>query len=384
MARAPAATEIEDLPEIDRLEGFPHPRDTARLFGHEDAEAEIADAIRSERMHHAWLIAGPGGIGKATFAYKLAAHALAQPAERNPEARTLSVAPETQAARQVRALSHPGLLVLRRQYNLKDKRFPASISVEEVRRLRSFLGHRGAEGAWRVVIVDSADELNVNAANALLKSLEEPPRQTLFLLVTAEPGRLLPTIRSRCRRIELTSLALPDLEQAVGQALAAGGRTPPKSEQWELLARLAEGSVRRALSLEGDGGIALYEQVYGMVAGLPQVRWAEVHALADSMAAAANEARFELFFELLLDLLARLVRAAATGQGEARERELAGRITGRDGGHDASREGSGARLASLASLWETVAREKAETVALNLDRKTLILRAVSRLEMLTR
>lgn len=376
MARAAQPQEQDDVPEIDRLGAFPHPRETERLFGHGVVEARLAEALASGRMHHALLVAGPSGIGKATFAYRLAAHALARRDERDPALASLAIAADSTAARQVRALSHPGLLVLRRQYNAKEKRTPASISVDEVRRLRAFLGLRAADGAWRVVIVDSADELNLNAANALLKSLEEPPQRTLFLLVSAEPGRLLPTIRSRCRRVDLAPLGSDDLQAAVRQALAAVGRTLPDATRWATLERLAEGSVRRTLALEGDEGIALYEEVFRLLSALPQVHWPAVHSLADSMAAVAAEARFELFFTMLLDILARLVRAAATGDGEPRELQLARRLAGSDG--------DGPRLASLALLWETVAREKAETVALNLDRKTLILRTVSRLEIAAR
>lgn len=372
MARAPAVQEVESPPEIDRLENFPHPRETVTLFGHGDGEQELATALAGGRMHHAWLLAGPQGIGKATLAYRMAAAALAAPEERDAFGLSLSVEPLSVAARQVRALSHPGILVIRRQYNYKDKRFPQTISVDEVRRLRAFLGHRGGDNAWRVVIVDSADELNINAANALLKSLEEPPRQTLFLLVTSEPGRLLPTIRSRCRTLDLKRLDHADLERAAHQALEAAGRGLPDAAAWNSLARLSDGSVRRLLSLEGGGGLQLYEEIFGLVAGMPEVRWAKVHQLADTLAGAAQEVRFELFFELLLELLARLVRAEATAEGERQEVALAARLIGP------------ARLATFAQLWETVAREKAETVALNLDRKTLILRTVSRLEATTR
>ncbi len=372
MARAPLVQEIEAVPEIDRLESFPHPRETVMLFGHQEAECELARAIGSGKMHHAWLIAGPQGIGKATFAYRAAMAMLAVPSERDAFGESLAVPAQSVAARQVKALSHPGLLVIRRQYNIKDKRFPQSISVEEVRRLRSFLGHRGAESAWRVVIVDSADELNINAANALLKSLEEPPRQTLFLLVTSEPGRLLATIRSRCRTLSLAPLQANDLQRATAQALAAAGREIKTGEATATLMALADGSVRRFLSLNSDDGLALYEQIYGLVAGLPEVRWAKVHQLADSISGASAEVRFELFFELLLDLLARAVRAGATGAGAAADLELARILAGPE------------RLATLAEVWETVAREKAETVALNLDRKTLILTTVSRLETAAR
>src|SRR4029077_2872691 len=143
------------------------------------------------------------GIGKATLAYRFACSALASPHERASGGETLDVADDTRAARQVRALSHPGLLLLRRPYDEKAKRFASAIPVDEVRRLRSFLSHRATDDGWRVVIVDDAKELNVNAANALLKSLEEPPQRTIFLLIAPAPGKLLPTIRSRCRMLPL-------------------------------------------------------------------------------------------------------------------------------------------------------------------------------------
>ena len=372
MARAPAVQEIEVAPEIDRLADFPHPRETKALYGHQAAELELASALASGRMHHAWLLTGAQGIGKATLAYRMAAAALAEPEERDVLGGTLGVSPETVAARQVRALSHAGLLVLRRQYNLKDKRFPQSISVDEVRRLRSFLGHRGGNGAWRVVIVDTADELNINAANALLKSLEEPPARTIFLLISSEPGRLLPTIRSRCRALKLDPLGSADLGRAVGQALNAAGKDLPTGEAMAVLSRLADGSVRRILSLEAGGGLALYEQIYALLGGLPAVDWGKVHQLSDTLSGNAAEVRFELFFDLLLELLARSIRAGATGEGEAADLRLAQHLAGPE------------RLATLAEVWETVAREKADAVALNLDRKTLILRTVSRLEATTR
>ena len=226
MARAPAAAVIEARPEADRLEGFPHPRETAKLFGHEPAERALAEALASGRMHHAWLLAGPPGIGKATLAYRLARAALADPSERS--ATDLTVPEDSRAARQVRALSHPGLLVIRRPWDDKAKRFATTIPVDEVRRLRSFLGHSAAEATWRVVIVDDANELNVNAANALLKSLEEPPPRTVFLLVAPAPGRLLPTIRSRCRTLVLAPLEPAALRAAATQALAAADVDAPE------------------------------------------------------------------------------------------------------------------------------------------------------------
>jgi DNA polymerase III subunit delta' len=365
MARAPAVAEIEAPPEADRLEGFAHPRETAALIGHEAAERALAEALASGRMHHAWLIAGPQGIGKATLAYRFARAALAEPSERAPD--SLAVADDTRAARQVRALSHPGLLVIRRPWDDKGKRFAQSIPVDEVRKLRAFLGHSAGEGAWRVVIVDEANELNINAANALLKSLEEPPARTVFLLVSSAPGRLLPTIRSRCRTLALQPLASEALRAAVGQALQAAEKDAPKPADWPKLERLAEGSVGRLLGLWQAGGLELYERIAKLTAALPKVDWRLAHALSDELQPAAAQPRFELFFELLLAVLARLIRAQAAGEGAEDERALAQRLIGEE------------RLASFAGLWERIGRNKAETLALNLDRKALVLETVGAL-----
>ncbi len=372
MARAPAMGDAEELPEADRLEGFPHPRETQALIGHAEAERELAQAFASGRAHHAWLIAGREGIGKATLAYRFARHVLARPQDRDPAGTSLEVNAETTAARQVRALSHPGLLVLRRPWDPRAKRFAASILIDEVRRLRSFLGHTAGNDAWRVVIVDAADELNLNAANALLKSLEEPPARALFLLVASEPSKLLPTIRSRCRRLDLQPLAPEELRAACEAALAAAEKEPPVPGQWPLLERLAEGSVRRALQLAGGGGIELYERIEAIFAALPNIDWPAAHTLSDQLALAAQEQRFDAFYNLLLDLMARLIRVRATERRDAPEFVLAQRLI------------PDTRLPAWAALWETVLREREDAVLLNLDRKALIVGTLARLEALAR
>jgi len=374
MARAPAIQEIEETPEADRLEGFPHPRATQNLHGHEGAEHMLEAMFATGRMHHGWLITGADGIGKATLAYRFARYVLADASERTPG--TLDVSTDTRTARQVLALSHPGLLVVRRAWNFKEKRFTSGIPVDEVRRLKSFLARTADHDAWRVVIVDRADDLNIAAANALLKSLEEPPSRTVFLLVSSAPGRLLVTIRSRVRTLDLAPLADEPLRRAVTQAFAASsdavGAGVPLPSDWERLSRLSEGSVRRLLSLHAAKGLALNDRISALLTSLPAVDWTAVHTLGDELASPAAEPRFELFFELLMGALARLIEAEARSAGVPEDLALAKRLIGPG------------RLASWAGLWERVAADKADTAALNLDRKALILDVFARLETASR
>jgi DNA polymerase-3 subunit delta' len=371
-ARSQDMQEAEALPEADRLGEFPHPRETHELFGHAEGEAMLAQAFAGGRLHHAWLLAGRAGIGKATLAYRMARHTLAKAHERDPAAKSLQVPAGSSAARQVAQLAHPGLLALRRPYDLRTKRLLSIISVDEVRRLRGFLGLTASEGGWRVVIVDSADELNVNAANALLKSLEEPPPRALFLLVTSQPSGLLPTIRSRCRRLDLAPLDADSLRRAAEAAMAAAGLKAPPADKWPQLARLADGSVRAALQL-ATGGIELHERVEQLFSRLPALDWPALHSLADTLTAdAQQQQRYEMFFTLLLDQLARLVRTGASGRGSPGEVALAARLI------------LPARQPAWAGLWQAIQRDKADAEALNLDRKALIVRTFARIEAASR
>jgi DNA polymerase-3 subunit delta' len=372
MSRAPRVIKEEgDRVQADRLGDFPHPRDTARLFGQNRAEAALREAFDGGRLHHALLLIGRVGVGKATLAYRLARYALASPAERaRAAAGTLDIASESAAARLVAAEAHPGLLVIRRQS--EGKRVATQIRVEDVRRLRSFLTMTADTNAWRVVIVDEANDMNASAANAMLKSLEEPPRQTLFLLVTPEPGRLIATIRSRCRTIELAPLAADDLRRAVGQAGEAAGLDPVGVGEEARLFGLSRGSVRKALSLKASGGLDLYSRLLAVMGSLPDLDLGVLHALADKVSPLAEEEAFETFHDLLLDLLARLVREAVE-PGLLLSEEAGLRSLVRP-----------EKLALWAGLWETIVREKAEIMALNLDRKSFVLETGMRMRALAR
>ncbi len=182
------------------------PRETTVLFGHGEAEQALLESYRSGRLHHAWLISGPAGIGKATLAYRMARFVLAHPDPRAATvqaASSLAVAGDHAVTRRTAAQTHGDLLVIERTVNEKTGKLRQDIQVDDVRRMVGFFGSTAGEGGWRVAIVDAVDELNDQGANALLKMLEEPPRRALLLLVSHSAARVLPTIRSRCRLLAL-------------------------------------------------------------------------------------------------------------------------------------------------------------------------------------
>src|SRR4051794_25841643 len=258
-----------------------HPRETGALFGHREAEMALLNAYRSGRIPHAWLIGGPQGIGKATLAYRMARFVLAH---RNPlasevqRAETLAVDPSDPVARHVAAGAHGGLLTLERTLNEKGV-MRTVITVDETRETISFFGSTAAVEGWRVCIVDTVDELNPNAANALLKILEEPPQQSLFLLVSHAPSRVLPTIQSRCRKLALRSLDPADVLRAAETATGADPGDPALAEA----AAASEGSVARALLLIGGDALKLQQRTAALLATLPRVDPRELHALGDAL-----------------------------------------------------------------------------------------------------
>jgi DNA polymerase-3 subunit delta' len=357
-------TDPEDIPEPDRAEGAPHPRETARLYGQEVAEAAFLDVWRSGRMHHAWLISGPKGVGKATLAWKIARFLLAEaPAEAGlfgapPPLATLDLPPDDPIVRRTTALSEPRLCLVRRGWDEKNKRLKTEITVDESRKLKSFLGLSAADGGRRVILVDAVDEMNANAANALLKILEEPPARTTLLLVSHQPARLLPTIRSRCRDLRCATLGPDDLAKALAQA-----GIEVKGDR-EALAELSGGAPGQALELVTLDGIAGYAEVMALLAGAPSMDRARAVAISEGLK--ANDPRTALLVRLIEAALARL---SATGAGHPPAREAA--------------PGEARMLARLspslpaahawAELHQTLGSRARHGLAVNLDPSALIL-----------
>lgn len=321
-----------------------HPRETYRLQGMDGPDHAVVDALGRGRLHHAWLLTGPEGAGKASFAYRIARRLLG--AAPDASYGELGSRIDDPVSRQVAARAHPDLMVLERATD--DGKARKSIPVDEARALPAFFANSPAAAPYRVAIIDAADDLNVNAANAVLKTLEEPPSRGVLLLISHSPGKLLPTLRSRCR-----TLTIPALEQGVLTAELTH-RLGLDQDAASRLAQMARGALGRALNLAEVGALEADDTARGLLTGLPRLDEAALLALADSFRGAEGMARFNLVFERLTDQ----IHAMAMRDAEA----------GRDSGLD-----------RWAAAWTALNQLAADTEALNLDRADALWTAVGHL-----
>lgn len=273
---APRSTKAVDvdLPESDRAGDMPHPRLQQNLFGHEAAVGQMVAAAHSGSMHHAWLISGPKGVGKATLAWRFARAVLARGLSGCPD--DLALPADDKTFRLIAGLAHPDVIVLRRPWDSDKKKFKSELPVDDVRRLRMFFSRHPSFADVQVAVIDCMDDMNLQAQNALLKILEEPPKAAILLLIAHTPGLLLPTIRSRCRMLQLRPLSQRPMRAAL-QALAPQAA----HDQLELAATLAEGAPGQAASLAASGMTGAYQQILAVLATLPQLNHAMLHGLSD-------------------------------------------------------------------------------------------------------
>jgi DNA polymerase III subunit delta' len=330
-----------------------HPRLTVKLFGHVHAEEVFLRAFEAGTLHHAWLLTGEQGIGKAAFAYRAARFLLSQGASDEGAADNLSVSESHPIARQIAAGAHPSLFVL----DDATTAATASIGVDEVRKLRSFLSLT-SPGGWRAMIVDPANNLTIASANALLKAIEEPPARTVFFLISHGATAVMPTIRSRCVRLAFRPLNLEDFSKA---ALAACIKAELKAPDFHELARLhalSAGSPGRALEFIGGGLLPLAETLEKITAGLPDVNFISVHSLIQASGGARNAQAFARLCDLIegkIEDIARKELAKSPGVG-----------------------------AAWAQLWQSVRQRRLDMEVLNLDKGAFLMSVFSDMEHVAR
>lgn len=320
---------MTDLPEPDRLDHAPHPRDTQQLFGQSNPQTDVLDSFNSGRLHHAWMITGPQGIGKATLAYRIAAFLLASdPPDQggmfDPVVPTsLDVAGDHPVKHRIKTQTEPGLFVLKRPLDDKQEKLKTVITVDEVRKLKGFFSLSAGGNGRRVVIVDALDEMNPQAANALLKVLEEPPELATILLITHQPSRVLPTIRSRCRVLKCDPLGPDDLQAAFAQAAPDHSFDPG-------LAALADGSVGRALTLATGQGYQLYQDIVQLCNTLPKFDRSAAIQFANKTTPPRPAVAASDVVDLVDLFLSRMARSVLSGGGDIQaakgERDLFARL----------------------------------------------------------
>ena len=332
------------------------PRETSALFGHREAEATLLNAYRGGRIPHAWLIGGGQSIGKATLSYRMAKFVLAHGDSKSSDvqaAETLAVDANHPVARQVAAGSHGGLLTLERTLNDKGV-MGTVISVNQARETLPFFGSTAAVEGWRVCVVDTVEELNANAANALLKVLEEPPARALFLLISHMPARVLATIQSRCRKLPLRPLSTDDAVLAAANAADLNSNDPAL----RAAAELAEGSVARALTLLGGDALSLHQRTLDLLNTLPRVDPRALHSLGDALG--LND---RVSLRAFIDTVDRWLTAHL---------------------REAGAQENLPRLARFAEVWEKINGAAREVESFNLERKPLVFSVFAMLADATR
>ncbi|RFC66235.1 DNA polymerase III subunit delta' [Fulvimarina endophytica] len=332
--------EISTTAEHDDLDGVAPPKARMTLVGQDAAFDAFESSRETGRLHHAWLLQGPRGVGKASAAFAFSRLLLGAKAERSGDG--IAFDGQDPVCRQIATDAHPGLIHITRAAQDKGTGFRGQITVDEVRRLARFFHATGNRNSYRIAIIDPADDMNRNAANALLKLLEEPPSRTVFFIVNHAPGRLLPTIRSRCRFLRFESLQPHDLLTAMRNA-----KPNAVPEDATLLVEKAEGSVRRALQIAEYGGVEILNTLIPLLSA-DRPEWNAMGSIADQLSMRGREASYDLAIEAITSSIA---KASENAVGE----------------------GAFAKAAELSLLWQNEKSRIVEAMAYNLDRKQVLL-----------
>ncbi|WP_412057980.1 DNA polymerase III subunit delta' [Bartonella sp. DGB2] len=341
---------IDAMSCYDDIDGVMKPAENPILIGHRKIVDFFNHQRKGGRLHHALLFEGPRGIGKATLAFHIAWNILT-------EQKCALIAPDQTSWqwRQMAQSSHPSFLYITRRFDARTERFKAGIAVEDIREIGKFLNQTTRDGSWRVILIDSADDMNRNAANALLKTLEEPPKKTLFILISHIAGRLLSTIHSRCQRIVFQPLGHEEIEKVLRLVVA-----PPLIEQRESLVPLiekAQGSARKAALLLCYGGMEIIRTVDDLLAEVP-FNVEKAQQLAQVLAGRENGGQFLEFCDYIGAMTAERAFYAAD-------------------------IGDKAQALAYAHLWQKQQNEWSLTEAFNLDKKQAVISLLQRLYLMT-
>ncbi len=336
----------DDAIVADKIDGIPHPAETLELVGHEETLAQILQQYASGRMHHALLLTGPRGIGKATLALRIASHIFRHPEGLSAPLILGDPQPNDPIDGKLAARSNPNLLHMTRPWDDKTKKFKSQLTVDVIRLTVPFFGTSRGEEGWRIAIVDAADDMNASAANALLKILEEPPTNTLFFVLSHSPAKVLPTIRSRCQQISMKPLSN---DQVIGVLNQFGALETLNSDDKILLGKLAKGSVRTGLLLSRENGLEIYKSFMNACERLQKPDWSQIQTMAEKVTARGKEDGFRLLLEFANEY-------------------MEGHATGRLG-----QKNDISSLARWAQVWEKTQNSTRIADGYNLDKKQVIL-----------
>ncbi|MBB43204.1 MAG: DNA polymerase III subunit delta' [Rhodospirillaceae bacterium] len=349
------------------------PSKTPDLIGHETAEKHFLESWNSGRLPHAWLISGEEGSGKATLAFRIARFVLFQGNENSKRQekgdlfgksirpKSLYIAPDNPIFRRVASEGHTDLKILKRTINSSNGKIRNSIAVEDVRLCGNFLRLTSAEAGWRVLIIDSVDELTISAANALLKILEEPPNDALILIVCHNPYLILPTIKSRCCQLSLKPLESERIRSFLSTTLPN-----INPSDIEALTILSNGSPGRALKIIEEEGLILLKELVMLISNFPKISTADLHDFGEKLAKNGAENKFKLTMNLFNSWLAYLIKEAASNTQKPKPMFP-------------EESGCGIRIVRAAGvefliqLWKDINLVSEKTLRQNLDRKQAFL-----------
>ncbi len=338
------------------------PKDNFYLLGHDEAEQFLLNAWKNNSLHNSWLFSGIEGIGKATLAYRFARFLLSADSNKRNTYPNLNIAPDNQTCRLIANNSHPDLKIIERDYTDTDRRKlmksikegtqlsseemqnlkrSTYIRVDDVRTINEFLSKRSSQDGWRIVIVDSIDDMNTASANAILKILEEPPHKTLILLISHNPNRLLPTIKSRCAKLMLKPLNDNNLS-----SLLRRYRPELSEDIIKELTAISSGSIGKALTYVDNNALSQYERLKNIIISGNNFKLSELLAFCDQ--ATIDEDSFELSKSLILKLIHQLAQ-------------------------------ENANIENITQSWEDTIRIFSETAGLNLDKKQALITIITNL-----